>query len=97
MAKTSHRSGRGGRPSLPFAIAGEVVIGWRWCGRVRTADRAEERRGTGEEVGGILRPVPLFSFALPVLFVPLLFPSVLAFVLPLYIIRYIYNKNKATN
>ena len=50
----------------------------------------EQRRGTGEEVGGILRPVPLFSFALPVLFVPLLFHSVLVFVLPLYIIRYIY-------
>ena len=66
--------------SSPWAMlrAGEVVSGWRWCGRVRTADRAEERRGTGEEVGGILRPVPLSSFALPVLFVPLLFSSVLA-------------------
>ena len=63
----------------------------------RAADGTEARRGTGEEVGGILRPGPLSSFALSVLFVPLLFPSVLAFVLPLYIIRYIYNKDKATN
>ena len=94
VAMASTRTGRSGRPSLTL---GDVASGrggerWRWCGRL--GQQMEQRRGEdqGEEVGGILRPGPLSSFALPVLFVPLLFHSFLVFVLPLYIIRYIYNK-----
>ena len=45
---------------------------------VMTADRTEEREGTGEDVGGILRPCSLSSF-----------PSACFCFFSLYIIRYI--------
>ena len=57
---------------------------WRWCGRWRQQTEQEGRRGTGEEVGGIPRPGSLSSRS-----VPSPFPSLLAFVLSIYIIRYI--------
>ena len=53
---------------LPFISLWLLVRRWR-CGErlamvwtVKTSDGAEERRGTGEEVGGILRPGSLSSF-----------------------------------
>lgn len=123
VAIASPRSGRGSRPSLSLSAdtigrSGErLAMVWT----VEASDVAEERRGTGEDVGGILRPGSLSSwsvvfFALPhhmkeededeagrmayrrcaalVLFlpvrsVPLIFPSMFAFVLSIYIIRYI--------
>ena len=69
---TSPRSGRGGRPSLSMS----ADTSWRWGERlamvwtVKTSDGAEERRGTGEDGGGILRPGSISflfvcSFAMP--------------------------------
>ena len=123
VAMTSPRSGRGGRPSLSLSDDTSGRSGERlamvWT--VKAADGTEERRGTGEDGGGILRPGSLsswsvVSFALPhhlkeenedeagriagrrgaalVLFLPvrsvsLLFPSLFAFVLSLYTIRYV--------
>ena len=68
VAIASPRSGRGGRPSLSMSADtsgrwGErLAMGWT----VKTSDGAEERRGTGEDGGGILRPdsLSLFSFRL---------------------------------
>ena len=64
VAMTSPRSGRGGRPYLSLSVDTSWRSGERlamvWT--VKTSDGAEERRGTGEEVGGILRPGSLSSF-----------------------------------
>ena len=69
---TSTRSGRGGRPSISLSADTSGRSGERlamvWT--VKTSDGAEERRGTGEDGGGILRPgsLSLFfvcSFAMP--------------------------------
>lgn len=76
VAMTSPRSGRGGRPS---------ASGCDWVRTVRQAGGTEERRGTGEDGGGILCPVPLSSPVFRFLFFFLSF----AFVLSIYIIRYI--------
>lgn len=72
VAIASTRSGRGGRPSLSLSADRSGRSGERlamvWT--VKTSYGAEERRGTGEDVGGILRPCSLsswsfVSFALP--------------------------------
>ena len=69
---TSTRSGRGGRPSISLSADTSGRSGERlamvWT--VKTSDGAEERRGTGEDGGGILCPgsLSLFfvcSFAMP--------------------------------
>ena len=64
VEKASPRSGRGGRPYLSLSVDTSWRSGERlamvWT--VKTSDGAEERRGTGEEVGGILRPGSLSSF-----------------------------------
>ena len=63
VAIASPRSGRGGRPSLSLS----ADTSGRWGERlamvwtVKTSDGAEERRGTGEDGGGILRPGSLSS------------------------------------
>ena len=72
MAIASPRIGRGGRPSLSLSAdrsgrSGELLA-MVWT--VEAADGTEERRGTGEDGGGILRPGSLsswsvVSFALP--------------------------------
>ena len=129
VAIASPRSGRGGRSSFSLSADRSGRSGERlamvWT--VKTSDGAEERRGTGEDGGGIFRPGSLFLFRLlchisphegrerrrggqdgrpsrlcpgSLSFsssVPLLFPSLLAFVLSLYIIRYRYNKDNANN
>ena len=60
---TSPRSGRGGRPSLSLSADTRGRSGERlamvWT--VEAADGTEERRGTGEDGGGILRPGSLSS------------------------------------
>ena len=65
VEKASPRSGRGGRPYLSLSVDTSLRSGERlamvWT--VKTSDGAEERRGTGEEVGGILRPGSLSSFS----------------------------------
>ena len=71
VAIASTRSGRGGRPSLSLSADTSGRIGERlemvWT--VKASDGAEERRGTGEEVGSILRPGSLFlSFCLLLFF-----------------------------
>ena len=95
VAIASPRSGRSGRPSLSMSDGTSGRSGERlamvWT--VKTSDGTEERRGTGEDGGGILRPVSLFLFCSLVCS----FPALLAFVLSLYIIRYRYNKDNATN
>ena len=74
VAMTSPRIGRGGRPSISLSADTSGRSGERlamvWT--VKTSDGAEERRGTGEDGGGILRPGSLSScsvcsFALPFL------------------------------
>ena len=64
VAIASPRSGRGGRPSLSLSAGtsgrGGERLAMVWT--VKTSDGAEERRGTGEEVGGILLPGSLSSF-----------------------------------
>ena len=120
VAIASPRSGRGSRPSLSLLADTSGRSGERlamvWT--VEASYGAEERRGTGEEVGGILRPCSLSScfvcssiphhlkeedeagrmadsrgsalvLSFPVWSVPLLFPFLFAFVLSLYIIRYV--------
>ena len=61
----SPRIGRGGRPSLSLSADTSGRSGERlamvWT--VKTSDGAEERRGTGEDGGGILRPGSLSSFS----------------------------------
>ena len=57
-------------PLLVMRRFERLVMVWT----VRTADGTEEMRGTGEEVGGILRPV-FFPFALS---------SVCLFFFPIY-------------
>ena len=95
VAIASPRSGRCGRPSLSMSDGTSGRSGERlamvWT--VKTSDGTEERRGTGEDGGGILRPVSLFLFCSLVCS----FPALLAFVLSLYIIRCRYNKDNATN
>ena len=95
VAIASPRIGRCGRPSLSLSADTSGRSGERlamvWT--VKTSDGTEERRGTGEDGGGILRPVSLFLFCSLVCS----FPALLAFVLSLYIIRYRYNKDNATN
>ena len=64
---TSPRTGRGGRPSLSLSADTSGRSGERlamvWT--VGETDGTEERRGTGEDVGGILRPGSLsFCFRL---------------------------------
>ena len=64
VAMASPRRGRGSRPSLSLSADTSGRSGERLamvC-TVEAADGAEERRGTGEEVGGILRPGSLSSF-----------------------------------
>ena len=65
VAMTSPRSERGVRPSLSLLADTSGRSGERlamvWT--VEASDGAEERRGTGEEVGGILRPGFLSSFS----------------------------------
>lgn len=51
--RREERGGRGGQEVAPLLVAGEVVA-MAWT--VKTADRAEGKRGTGEDVGGILCP-----------------------------------------
>ena len=55
---TSTRSGRGGRPSISLSADTSGRSGERlamvWT--VKTSDGTEERRGTGEDSGGILLP-----------------------------------------
>ena len=82
VAMASPRTGRGARPSLSLSVgtSGRGVERLAMVWTVETADRTEERRGTGEEVGGILRPVPLSSWSV-CLFV---FSALFAFVLSLY-------------
>ena len=74
VAIASPRSGRGSRPSLSLLAdtsgrSGELLeMVWT----VAAADGTEEKRGTGEDGGGILRPGSLSScfvcsFALPYL------------------------------
>ena len=62
VAIASTRSGRGGRPSLSLSADRSGRSGERlamvWT--VKTSDGAEERRGTGEDGGGILNPGSLF-------------------------------------
>lgn len=64
VAIASPRSGRGGRPSLSLSADRSAGSGERlamvWT--VEASDGAEERRGTCEEVGGIIRPCSLSSF-----------------------------------
>ena len=64
VAMTSPRIGRGVRTSLSLSADRRGRSGERlamvWT--VKTSDGAEERRGTGEEVGGILRPGSISSF-----------------------------------
>ena len=70
VAIASPRSGRGGRPSLSLSADTRGRSGERlamvWT--VKTSDGAEERRGTGEDGGGILRPGSLSSFPFCLLF-----------------------------
>ena len=60
---TSTRSGRGGRPSISLSADTSGRSGERlamvWT--VKTSDGTEERRGTGEDSGGILLPSSLSS------------------------------------
>ena len=63
VAIASPRSGRCGRPSLSMSDGTSGRSGERlamvWT--VKTSDGTEERRGTGEDGGGILRPGSLSS------------------------------------
>ena len=74
VAIASPRSGRGGRPSLSLSASTSGRSGERlamvWT--VDAADGTEERRRTGEDGGGIIRPG---SLSLRILFALLLFPS----------------------
>ena len=76
VAMTSPRSGRGGRPSLSMSAGtrGRSCERLAMVWTMEAADGTDERRGTGEEVGGILRPV-FFQFALS---------SVCLFLFPIY-------------
>ena len=69
VAIASPRSGRGGRPSLSLSACTSGRCGERlamvWT--AEASDGTEERRGTVEEVGGILRPGSL-SFCFVCLF-----------------------------
>ena len=59
VAITSPRTGRGCRPSSRagcWCDGGEVVSGWRWCGRWRQQSTPHFRA----DGGGILRPDSLF-------------------------------------
>ena len=61
---------RGGGDGIAQNRTGWAPFPWAMVWTVRTADRTEERRGTGEDGGGILRPGSLSScsvcsFALP--------------------------------
>ena len=63
VAIASTRIGRGGRPFLSLSAGTSGRSGERlamvWT--VKTSDGTEERRGTGEDSGGILRPSSISS------------------------------------
>ena len=63
VAIASTRIGRGGRPSLSLSADTSGRSGERLAMAltVKTSDGTEERRGTGEDGGGILRPSSLSS------------------------------------
>lgn len=84
-----HRPEPDGVDSFPPWRGCDPVSGWRWLGSQSAGRRARsEERGTGEEVGGILRP-DSFLFAL-LSSLPFLFALFLS-TFSLYIIMYIYN------
>ena len=65
---------------MPFISLWLLVRRWRYVERlamvwtVKTSDGTEERRGTGEDGGGILRPGSPFLFCSLVCYFPAMLP-----------------------